>query len=103
MLKSELINKIKDIVKDYCSIDVSVWTANRVDIKFKRMYEYVELSFDQLLQFSELFGTRKINIGDRDSWGGCETCDYGSSYEVTIHMNDVTLDIEDDSMSSTNR
>jgi hypothetical protein len=98
MLKSELIKKIENIVGNKgCEITVSnpYGKPGLIDIKFTRMYEYVEISFDHLVQFSELFGTRKINIGDRESWGGCETCDYGSSYEVTVHMNEVQLVLED--------
>ncbi|TXH10288.1 MAG: hypothetical protein E6R04_05830 [Spirochaetes bacterium] len=55
-------------------------------IKFTQMYEYIDLSFETLLALSEIFQTRKIDIGERENWGGCETCDYGSSYQVSVRI-----------------
>jgi len=98
MLKNDLIEKIEIILaqSQYSDLKVEILRpgSNMVDIVTTKMYDYVEVSFEQLTLLSELFGTRKINLGDRESWGGCETCDYGSKYQLTIHLNDVTLDIE---------
>jgi len=55
-------------------------------IKFTQMYGYVDLSFESLLALSVIFQTKKIDIGDRENWGGCETCDYGSSYQVSVRI-----------------
>lgn len=46
------------------------------------MYEYVRVDFEDLERLSEIFDTRKINLRERSFEAGCETCDYGSSYEV---------------------
>ncbi len=55
-------------------------------IKFSQMYEYINLSFETLLALSEIFQTKKIDIGDRENYSGCETCDYGSSYQVSVRI-----------------
>ena len=68
-------------------------TDDCVQITLSKMYEYVECEFcefSHLSELSELFGTRKINIGNRTHNDGCETCDYGSSYEFTIFVNGCT-------------
>lgn len=60
--------------------------APRYSVKVSEMYEYpLGLSFVQLKEISEFFGTDKIDI-DRYSYGGCDTCDYGSSYELTLEI-----------------
>jgi len=56
-------------------------------------YEYVDVQFDDLLKLSELFSTKKINIGDKYGTQGCETCNYGSRYELTIHMLDSPVKV----------
>jgi hypothetical protein len=67
--------------------------ANSLSIKISRMYEYVDVQFEHLSRLSEMFGTRAINIGDKVSWPGCETCDHGSSYQVTIRVDNITVEI----------
>lgn len=52
-------------------------------IKVERMYEFVDLNFARLCRVSEFFGTKQIN-DSRYSSEGCETCDYGSRYEITL-------------------
>jgi hypothetical protein len=59
-----------------------------VYIQADRMYEYVDVSFEALKELAELFGTDKVDT-DQNSSGGCETCDYGSSYEVTFIIRGV--------------
>lgn len=48
-------------------------------IIISQMYEYIDVQFVQLRKFADLVGTDDFNA-DRWSGGGCETCDYGSSY-----------------------
>jgi len=64
-------------------------------IKFSQMYEYVNLSFETLLALSEIFQTKKIDIGERENWGGCETCDYGSKYQVSVRVGNSPVCFED--------
>lgn len=54
-----------------------------VRIHAARMYSFVDVSFAALKELSELFGTDQIDT-DQSSVSGCETCDYGSSYDVTF-------------------
>lgn len=52
-------------------------------IKIEQMYNFVPINFDFLMSLAEFFDTRKIN-DERYSASGCKSCDYGSSYEVTL-------------------
>ena len=56
-----------------------------VSVTISQMYEYIQYNLKQLLQMSEFFGTQNIN-DSRYSSPGCDTCDYGSSYEVTFDI-----------------
>lgn len=66
---------------------------NSVIIMISRMYDYFDVQFDHLAHLSELFGTRTINIGDKSAYPGCETCDFGSSYQVIIRVGNITKEI----------
>jgi hypothetical protein len=52
-------------------------------IKVERMYGFVPVSLASLLSLARFFDTLNIN-DSRYSQHGCDTCDYGSSYEVTL-------------------
>jgi len=43
-------------------------------------------SFQQLVAFSKEFGTDNIDKYEDISNGGCETCDYGSSYGFALRI-----------------
>ena len=53
------------------------------DVTVKAMYEYVPLTLDILLKLAKVFGTDKFRQSQYHS-GGCDTCNFGSSYEVTF-------------------
>ena len=59
-----------------------------LNVEVKQMYEYVDCSFGKLKQLSEFFGTDHI---DMDNWAskGCDTCDFGSSYTVSISIKEI--------------
>ena len=65
-------------------INVSIDPSAVVRITLSNMYEAPGLSFKHLMALSEFFDTKNINDDDRFSYGGCETCDYGSSYGFTL-------------------
>lgn len=70
--------------RDGC-IEVRTNKPNLVEVTISQMYEYVEVDFSDLLAISQFFGTQQI--GDtRYHSDGCETCDYGSSYEITLRI-----------------
>jgi len=52
-------------------------------IKVDRMYDFVPVRLASLLSLAKFFDTLNVN-DSRFSQGGCESCDYGSSYEVII-------------------
>jgi hypothetical protein len=66
---------------------------SKISLKVSQMYEYVPFEFETMVKFSELFKTKKINVGQEQS-SGCETCDYGSSYEVTFSILDSGLAVD---------
>jgi predicted nucleic-acid-binding Zn-ribbon protein len=72
------------------------------NIKVDQMYEFIGISFSKLLALSKLFGTEKIDVNDY-SQSGCETCDYGSSYQHTIQVYDPTSNIDMLEQMSTNK
>jgi hypothetical protein len=69
--------------------NVSVRQVSRgYTIEIARMYGYVNLSLDKLLKLAEFFGTMNIDTSDRWASRGCDTCDYGSSYTVSLLVED---------------
>jgi len=59
-------------------------TDEKVAIRFACMYEAPNLNLNVLMKLADFLGTKNINDGDKFSYGGCETCDYGSSYGFTL-------------------
>lgn len=52
-----------------------------------RMYEAPEINFSFLMELSETFGTREIDVDNYSTNNeGCETCDYGSCYGHTVQV-----------------
>ena len=90
-------NSVKAVVKsafkevdnmgglDDFTIDVTVCKPDHVQVVVKRMYEYVPVDFQILSTLSNIFNTQNINV-DNYSTSGCETCDWGSSYETTFDI-----------------
>jgi hypothetical protein len=68
------------------TIEVEVREPEWVRIKLSRMYDAPGLTFQHLTKLSEFFGTIHINDPDYFSNGGCDTCDYGSSYGFTLEI-----------------
>lgn len=107
MLESEFINKVEEIfgpVSPYRDFSVSLERHNpatgELTIRISQMYKFVDISFDQLARLSELTQTRKINLQERTSYGGCETCDHGSSYQVPIYLQEFWIPLEKDPVGS---
>jgi hypothetical protein len=59
-------------------------TDKEVQIEFACMYGAPNLNLTVLEELSEFLGTTNINDDNHFSEGGCETCDYGSSYGYTL-------------------
>lgn len=65
--------------------DIDYNEPSRVAITISAMYDPPGLSLSTLLKLAEFFGTKEI-VDTRFSRGGCETCDYGSSYGFTLRI-----------------
>lgn len=74
-------------------------TARDVQIELAESYSAPTLSFHQLKALGDFFGTMNIDTRDSFSRGGCETCDYGSSYGFTLYIKPE----EEDSVRQTHR
>jgi hypothetical protein len=72
-------------IKLFGTDEVSVRQDNPkiVQVEVSQMYSYVDCSLANLLALAKFFGTLHINV-DEVSYEGCETCDWGSSYEKTF-------------------
>lgn len=86
--KAEIKEFVENLWKgNYDNCEVRVGTAKGedfVEITLSSMYSPPGLTFSKLKALSEFFETDNINDDDAFSSGGCETCDYGSSYGFTL-------------------
>lgn len=78
--------KMKEIFKEG-EVTVSSYRENGYEIEIEKMYDYIEVNFGNLILMSEFFGTTNITV-DQESWSGCHTCDYGSSYKKIFYVSD---------------
>jgi hypothetical protein len=77
------IVKINNLMET--KVEINKNTDNFVVVEISQMYDFVDISFEKLTKISEFFDTTKIQDSKYSS-GGCETCDYGSTYEVTLYI-----------------
>jgi hypothetical protein len=70
------------------------WDGKTLTIEVKRMYEYVTITTMMLMEMVQWFGTMGIDVVDKYSYPGCETCDYGSSYTVTLIVQNPSKNVE---------
>lgn len=99
MNNKQLISELKTIFgeKAYRDLKITVdrTSSSSLNISVAQMYEYVEVSFDVLEKLGNLLNTKNISIGDKENWGGCETCDYGSSYTVSFCVKEIGIELTD--------
>jgi hypothetical protein len=75
---------IRDVSESF-SVDVDVCEPQKVVVRVHRMYEYVPVNASHLFSLANIFGTQNIEM-DQYSSPGCDTCDWGSSFEVTFRV-----------------
>lgn len=63
-------------------VDISK-DKKRVVLELSTMYSFLELQFSHLKKLSEFLSCNEIS-DSRTSTSGCDTCDYGSSYNITL-------------------
>lgn len=76
----------KDLFDDYRDPDeVKInREEKKITVNVHREYEFVPCDFKILNKIGEFFETDKVNGSEGDYYNGCETCDYGSNYEVNF-------------------
>jgi hypothetical protein len=88
--EQEIKEKVTSIWKEkrdaWQYFQVTVTMGEKIHICIEQMYEYVPCTFSMLEQLSIFFDTKSINFDNGNHYNGCETCDYGSSYEVDIYI-----------------
>ena len=85
---NELESAAKAIFPDNDLRDLSISIssgADYINLRVSQMYEFVPFSYSILKKIEAATGCEDIDV-DQYANGGCETCDYGSSYEVTFTL-----------------
>lgn len=54
-------------------------SGETMTVEVSQIYEHVPLTFETLMKPCRIFGTKEFTV-NQWSHGGCESCDYGSSY-----------------------
>jgi hypothetical protein len=90
--KAEIEAGIRGIIKPAMGVAqyTFVWDGSKLHATISQMYEYVACRFEHLKAVSELCGTDHINL-DKEHSDGCESCDYGSSYQLDLYIEGVKL------------
>lgn len=68
----------------HLEIEVITNSEDKVQVKLYDMYGAPTLNLALLMKLADFFGTKNINDDNRYSYGGCDTCDYGSEYGFTL-------------------
>jgi hypothetical protein len=81
--------------ESYVTINLSFDENKDLLIVFliSNQYNHLEINFDVLTKISEIFGTKSINVGEKQFNSGCETCDYGSSYSEEFFIKKPSMEI----------
>lgn len=70
---------------------------SKLYIRISKMYEHVIVNYETMKILSDLLKTDCIDIAGQESFEGCPTCDYGSSYEIELVVRNIGVDIKVDS------
>lgn len=84
---NEILEFFKANVRTYDFYDTEVKVkreTNRIVVEVSQEYQYVPVDFEMLSKIGDFFETDKVNGSKGDYYSGCETCDYGSSYEASF-------------------
>jgi len=63
-----------------------------INVCVSQEYEHVQVTFSHLQLLSEIFKTDCIDLGEKNEFAGCETCDHGSSYMVNFAIRGIHLE-----------
>lgn len=85
MTKDQLKEKVHEIFDDAENVEVRLYD-DRIEIDISAMYESPGRDLPKLIRLSEIVNTKEINDQSSFGHGGCDSCDYGSKYGVTLEM-----------------
>lgn len=93
MNKSDFLSQVKTRLgyQNYLDGSASLVLENSGGGKFDYALKLtngsqVDFDFEFLAWLSDVFGTRKINVGDRYGSAGCDTCGWGAKHYVTVYI-----------------
>lgn len=94
----EYENQVENIFSDperpHRSLEVKITEhSGHINVLVSQEYEHVQVTFAHLQLLSEIFNTDCIDIGEKNEFSGCETCDHGSSYMVNFIVKGVHLEL----------
>jgi len=79
---SAILIELKNI---YDGVDINYHCNDIRNVRYVHLIlssknKYIEFDLEKLIQMSEIFGTKKINLVASKEHGGCDTCGWGTSY-----------------------
>lgn len=82
--KEEITTFFKELFKEERETEIeTIFSTDELRVTVSQMYNFVEVDFKKMKAIGEFFETENLNV-ENDSYPGCETCDYGSSYQMTF-------------------
>ena len=84
--REEILEVFTDSGVDLCALNDFNVVGGRT-LCISQMYEHLSMNVKTMIALSEYFGTQDWDT-DLTSSPGCETCDYGSSYDHDITFKD---------------
>ncbi len=104
MEDKELVRLLEEAIYRIMDEPGTYSRANEVRVKVTRdqphimtinvlsMYEYVTVNVQTFMALSKVLGTEAIDIVGKECLdGGCDTCEYGSEYEVKFVAYDAEV------------
>ena len=81
--EKEVRNKVESIWPNIypTSIESIGVHPDFVEVSFKG-----NLTFSNMMDLAEFFGTKNIDTESNHTGGGCETCDYGNYSYITLYI-----------------
>lgn len=79
------VNEIFEFAYYDAEIEITI-NKSYVDLRISQEYTKPTLAFKQLNALAKFFDTLNVETESEFSNGGCDTCDYGSSYGFVLRI-----------------